>query len=153
MALIGTVELLSIKLCVMVVLADTFCVAEAVNAAARASGSPTLVNLASDEYFKAVGARRVDVPFVQPVFEDWSKGTYKVVSFYAKRARGLMARYAVQARLDEYDEAGHGGAEGQIDRPAAGQRRDLAGDPSDRNDEQHARADHPSHTRTPYEVT
>ncbi|MEZ7911716.1 MAG: peroxide stress protein YaaA [Propionivibrio sp.] len=94
-------------------------IAEAVNAAARASGSPTLVNLASDEYFKAVGARRVDVPFVQPVFEDWSKGTYKVVSFYAKRARGLMARYAVQARLDDIEGLKDFSAEGYAYDPEA----------------------------------
>ena len=76
-------------------------IAQAVNAAVRASGSPVLVNLASEEYFKAVGAKRVEARLVQPVFEDWSGGKYKVVSFFAKRARGLMARYAIEARIDD----------------------------------------------------
>ena len=76
-------------------------VAAAVNAAVRQSGTSVLVNLASEEYFKAVGAKRVEAPLVQPVFEDWSSGKFKVVSFYAKRARGLMARYAVRERIDD----------------------------------------------------
>ncbi len=58
-----------------------------------------LLNLASDEYFKSVRVKKLAAPVVQPVFEDWSGGRYKVVSFYAKRARGLMARHAVVKRL------------------------------------------------------
>ena len=53
----------------------------------------TLVNLASEEYF------RLSAPVVQPVFEEWKDGRYKVISFHAKRARGLMARFAITARL------------------------------------------------------
>ncbi|MBK1679838.1 peroxide stress protein YaaA [Rhodocyclus tenuis] len=69
---------------------------------AAASGSArTLVNLASEEYFKALGGKRLALPVVQPVFEDWSSGRYKVVSFFAKRARGLMARYAIVNRLQD----------------------------------------------------
>ena len=56
--------------------------------------SKALINLASEEYFKVVKPRLLDVPVVTPVFEDWKNGKYKVISFYAKRARGLMARYA-----------------------------------------------------------
>ena len=94
-------------------------IAEAVNAAVRASGSQTLVNLASDEYFRAVGARRVEGNLVQPVFEDWNKGKYKVVSFYAKRARGLMARHAVQARLNDVEGLKGFAAEGYAYAPEA----------------------------------
>ena len=94
-------------------------IAEAVNAAVRASGSQTLVNLASDEYFRAVGARRVEGDLVQPVFEDWNKGKYKVVSFYAKRARGLMARHAVQARLNDVEGLKGFAAEGYAYAPEA----------------------------------
>lgn len=74
---------------------------DAVRAATEASGSPVLVNLASEEYFKAVRARTLDLPIIQPVFEDWKGGQYKIISFYAKRARGRMARYAIQNRIDE----------------------------------------------------
>jgi len=69
--------------------------------AAAAGAAPTLVNLASEEYFKALGGKRLGLPLVQPVFEDWSSGRYKVVSFFAKRARGLMARYAIVNRLED----------------------------------------------------
>ncbi len=69
-------------------------VTEALNEAIAARKSTALVNLASEEYFKAVKPGLLNVPVITPVFEDWKGGKYKVVSFYAKRARGLMARYA-----------------------------------------------------------
>ena len=78
-------------------------IAEAVNAAARASGSPTLVNLASDEYFKSVKPKKLKGRIVTPVFEDWKGGRYKIISFYAKRARGLMSRYVIGKRIDEVE--------------------------------------------------
>ena len=74
-------------------------IVDALNAALAEAKAPALVNLASEEYFKSVKVKKLAVPVVQPVFEDWSGGRYKVVSFYAKRARGLMARYAVTRRL------------------------------------------------------
>ncbi|WP_250525959.1 peroxide stress protein YaaA [Caballeronia sp. GAWG2-1] len=64
-------------------------------------GARVLVNCASGEYFKSVKPRLLDVPVVAPVFEDWKGGRYKIISFHAKRARGLMARYAVKNRIDE----------------------------------------------------
>ena len=73
----------------------------ALNDALREAGSATVVNLASNEYFKSVKAKALAASVIQPVFEDWSGGRYKVVSFYAKRARGLMARYAITRRLVE----------------------------------------------------
>lgn len=60
-----------------------------------------LVNCASGEYFKSVKPKLLEAPVVTPVFEDWKGGRYKIISFHAKRARGLMARYAVENRLDE----------------------------------------------------
>ena len=74
-------------------------ITEALDTALRKVKSTAVVNLASMEYFKAVRARKLSVPVIQPVFEDWSAGRYKVVSFYAKRARGLMARFAVCRRI------------------------------------------------------
>lgn len=58
-----------------------------------------VVNLASEEYFKVLQPAEFVVPLIQPVFEDWKNGRYKIISFYAKRARGLMARYIVRNRL------------------------------------------------------
>ena len=59
-----------------------------------------LLNLASDEYFKSVKPRKLAGRIVTPVFEDWKGGRYKIISFYAKRARGLMARWAIQHRAE-----------------------------------------------------
>lgn len=67
----------------------------ALNRAIASSNSRAVINLASEEYFKAVHADRLTTPVITPVFQDWSGGRYKVVSFHAKRARGLMTRYAV----------------------------------------------------------
>lgn len=69
----------------------------------RAAKSGVLVNLASEEYFKSVQAKALDVPVIQPVFEDWKNGRYKIISFFAKRARGLMARYAAEHRVKDVE--------------------------------------------------
>lgn len=59
---------------------------------------PVLVNLASEEYFKAVERGTPRTPVVHCVFEEWRDGTWKIISFHAKRARGLMARHAISVR-------------------------------------------------------
>ncbi|TFW25594.1 peroxide stress protein YaaA [Duganella callida] len=69
-------------------------ITEALNQTAREQGAETLINLASEEYFKSVKPKLLDVPVITPLFEDFKNGKYKIISFYAKRARGLMARYA-----------------------------------------------------------
>ncbi len=74
---------------------------EAVNGELLELPRPVLVNLASEEYFKALIGRKLKAKVVQPVFEDWKGGRYKIISFYAKRARGLMARFAIVNRLTE----------------------------------------------------
>ena len=58
--------------------------------------SPVIVNLASQEYFKSVDRKVLQARVVECVFEDWKGGKYKVISFNAKRARGLMARWAIE---------------------------------------------------------
>jgi len=60
--------------------------------------SPVIVNLASQEYFRAAHRKALKARVIECVFEDWKGGRYKVISFFAKRARGLMARYAIQQR-------------------------------------------------------
>ncbi|VXB06486.1 peroxide stress protein YaaA [Massilia sp. 9I] len=71
-------------------------VTEALNAQVAETKAKALVNLASEEYFKSVKPKLLSVPVITPVFEDWKNGKYKIISFFAKRARGLMARYAAQ---------------------------------------------------------
>ena len=63
--------------------------------------APVLVNLASEEYFKAVDLKTLNARIVQCVFQDGKNDVYKVVSFHAKRARGLMARFAIEQRVSK----------------------------------------------------
>lgn len=80
-----------------------------------------LLNLASDEYFKSVKPKKLQGRIVTPVFEDWKGGRYKIISFYAKRARGLMSRYVIENRIDEvaalegFDAEGYAFAAGASD--------------------------------------
>lgn len=73
-----------------------------------------LVNLASDEYFKSVDLKSLKARVIQPVFQDFKNGQYKVISFFAKKARGMMARYIIDHRITEpeklkqFDVAGYG---------------------------------------------
>lgn len=63
--------------------------------------NPVLLNLASEEYFKVVQAKDLGYEIISPVFQDAKDGKYKIISFYAKRARGLMARFVVENRIDD----------------------------------------------------
>ena len=59
----------------------------------------TIINLASMEYFKAVARIVSKVQVITPVFKDYNKGTYKIISFFAKKARGTMASFIIQNRI------------------------------------------------------
>lgn len=74
---------------------------EALNAALAEQGDDVLINLASDEYFKAVKPAKLQGRIVKPVFLDEKNGKFKVISFYAKKARGLMSRYIIERRLTQ----------------------------------------------------
>ncbi|MCG2584565.1 peroxide stress protein YaaA [Massilia sp. TS11] len=76
-------------------------ITQALQADIDAVGATALVNLASDEYFKSVKPKQLSVPVITPVFEDYKGGKYKIISFFAKRARGMMARYAAQKGLSD----------------------------------------------------
>ena len=73
---------------------------------------PVLVNLASNEYFKSVKPSVLKADIVTPVFKDLKSGKYKIISFYAKKARGLMARYIIQNRLSEVSQLNEFDSEG-----------------------------------------
>lgn len=60
-----------------------------------------LINLASQEYFKSIQPGKLDGRLITPVFQDEKNGRYKIISFYAKRARGLMLRYAAERELSQ----------------------------------------------------
>jgi uncharacterized protein len=74
-------------------------IAQHLNQRVKSDASPVIVNLASQEYFKAVDRKVLKPRVIECVFEDWKTDRYKVISFFAKRARGLMARYAITQRL------------------------------------------------------
>lgn len=74
---------------------------EKLNAVLKEQGDNILVNLASDEYFKAVKPAKLDGEIIKPVFLDQKNGNYKVISFYAKKARGLMSRFIIKERLTQ----------------------------------------------------
>ena len=61
--------------------------------------SKVIINLASVEYFKALGDIENDAEVISPVFKDYKNGKYKIISFYAKKARGLMTRWIIQNRV------------------------------------------------------
>ncbi|CAM4171742.1 peroxide stress protein YaaA [Kerstersia similis] len=63
-----------------------------------------VINLASEEYFKAVDQKALSAEIVQCVFQDWKNGAWKIISFHAKRARGLMARHAIEQRARTLDD-------------------------------------------------
>jgi cytoplasmic iron level regulating protein YaaA (DUF328/UPF0246 family) len=68
------------------------------NERAAADTSPVIINLASEEYFKAVDRKALKPRVVSCVFEEYKAGKYKIISFNAKRARGLMVRYAIEKK-------------------------------------------------------
>ncbi|MEA2068916.1 MAG: peroxide stress protein YaaA, partial [Verrucomicrobiota bacterium] len=62
-----------------------------------------LVNLASNEYFKAIDKRALNKQIVSPVFKDEKNGQFKIIGFFAKKARGSMARHLIQNRIEDAD--------------------------------------------------
>jgi cytoplasmic iron level regulating protein YaaA (DUF328/UPF0246 family) len=73
-------------------------ISKALNAAGEGR---TLVNLASQEYFKAVDKKTLKLPVITIHFKEHKEGSYQVVGFFAKQARGLMARFAIQNRITD----------------------------------------------------
>ena len=75
--------------------------------------NPILINLASNEYFKSIDTKRIKCPIITQVFKENKNGNYKVVSIFAKRARGLLTSYIIRNRIDDpekiklFDEEGY----------------------------------------------
>ncbi|MDT8991131.1 peroxide stress protein YaaA [Curvibacter sp. APW13] len=78
--------------------------AKHLNQRLKVDGSGVLVNLASQEYFKAANTPALKARVVECQFQDYKNGQYKVISFNAKRARGAMARYAITHRLAQVED-------------------------------------------------
>ncbi len=78
-------------------------IAVALNAAAAEAGAKALLNCASVEYFSAVSRDMLDLPVITPVFLDVKNGEAKIISFFAKKARGAMARFVIQNRITDVE--------------------------------------------------
>ena len=78
-------------------------VTEEINKELEGDDDAIIVNCASNEYFKVIDKKKLAGTVITPVFKDYSKGKYKVISFYAKRARGMMADFVVRNRIDSVD--------------------------------------------------
>ena len=70
-----------------------------INALAKENNSKGIINLASVEYFTSVKTENLDLPVYSPVFKDFKNGKYKIISFFAKKARGSMARFVIQNKI------------------------------------------------------
>jgi len=79
-------------------------ITDKLNQALMAQGDNVLVNLASNEYFKSVKLKQLNATVVTPVFKDKKNGQYKVISFFAKKARGMMARFIIQQQLTQVEQ-------------------------------------------------
>ena len=76
-------------------------ITDLLNQTLKQAGSDVLINLASQEYFKSVNTKKLNARLITPIFKDEKNGKYKIISFYAKRARGLMVRYAAEHGITE----------------------------------------------------
>lgn len=78
-------------------------ITDALNKQLKAIGSNTLINLASNEYFKSVKPTSLKAHIITPAFKEYKNGEYKMISFFAKKARGLMARYMIENQVSDVE--------------------------------------------------
>lgn len=76
-------------------------ITEGLNAQLKKIKSKTLINLASNEYFKSVKTNELNAEIITPVFKEFKNGEYKMIGIYAKKARGLLSRYIIENKLSD----------------------------------------------------
>lgn len=79
-------------------------ITDLINQDMDAVNTDTLINLASDEYYKAVLPKKIKANIIKPIFLDQKNDQYKVISFHAKKARGLMARFIIENEISHVDD-------------------------------------------------
>lgn len=79
-------------------------ITEALNKQLKTTKSEHLINLASTEYFKSVKPKLLDAEIITPAFKDYKNGDYKMISFFAKKARGLLSRYIIENKLTNVED-------------------------------------------------
>ena len=78
-------------------------VTDKINEELAEQGDNIVVNLASNEYFKVVKKNELHAELFTPIFKDYKNGKYKIISFYAKKARGMMCRYIIENKITDVD--------------------------------------------------
>ncbi len=74
-------------------------ITDALNSQLKSLKSDVLINLASNEYFKSIKPKLLDAEIITPAFKDYKNGDYKMISFFAKKARGMLSRYIIDNRI------------------------------------------------------
>jgi cytoplasmic iron level regulating protein YaaA (DUF328/UPF0246 family) len=100
-------------------------IAKALNAEGEAEGTKLLLNCASQEYFGSVDRKALKLDVIEPVFLERKDGVEKIVSFYAKKARGAMARFVIESRVETTEELKEFSADGYVYQPEASEGRRL----------------------------
>jgi len=79
-------------------------ITESINQALADQGDDILINLASNEYFSSINTDNIHGRIITPVFKEYRQGVYRIISFNAKKARGLMSRFIIQHRISNADD-------------------------------------------------
>jgi len=79
-------------------------ITKTINKQLKVIDSKTLINLASNEYFKSIKKKELQADIVTPVFKDWKNDQYKMISFFAKKARGVMSAWIIKNQINDLDE-------------------------------------------------
>ncbi len=83
-----------------------------INQTLKEQNDKVLINLASNEYFKVVNKKKLKGEIITPIFKDFKNGQYKTISFFAKKARGLMSRFIIQNELQKPEDLIHFNSKG-----------------------------------------
>ncbi|WP_320017872.1 peroxide stress protein YaaA [Labilibaculum manganireducens] len=79
-------------------------ITKSINQSLKENDHKHLINLASNEYFKSINKKKIKAEIITPVFKDLKNGEYKMISFFAKKARGLMTRFIIQNKITDPEE-------------------------------------------------
>jgi hypothetical protein len=79
-------------------------ITNSINAALKESGQNVIINLASNEYFNSIDKKKLDAEVYTPTFKDYKNGTYKFLTVYGKRARGMMARFIIKNKITDVEQ-------------------------------------------------
>lgn len=100
-------------------------ITKSINASLKEDGHKEIINLASNEYFKSINKKKLKAEIITPVFKDLKNGQYKMISFFAKKARGLMTRFIIQNEITNAEDLKAFDSEGYIFNPGLSKEKEL----------------------------